>query len=81
MLSDLPPRITFHEYESSGAFRVEFTGAANHLYVIQGSTDLVHWSDLISSDLKPVATEGSPGYFNFRHSSPEPQRFYRVRQP
>lgn len=73
--SNAPPQITFHEYEDSGAFRVEFAGAASHLYVIQGSTNLVDWSDL------GAATETSPAYFQFRHSTPEPHRFYRVRRP
>lgn len=73
--TNTPPQITTFGYEVSRAFVVEFAGAANHLYVIQGSTNLVDWSNL------GPATEGSPGYFNFRHPSPEPQRYYRVRQP
>jgi hypothetical protein len=70
-----PPRITTYGYELSRAFLMEFDATASHLYVIQGSTNLFDWLDL------GVATEGSPAHFNFRHSSPEPQRFYRIRQP
>jgi hypothetical protein len=73
--TNTPPQITFQEYEVSRAFRVEFTGAGSHLYVVQGSTNLVDWADL------GAATESSPAFFEFRQSSPEPQRFYRVRQP
>jgi hypothetical protein len=73
--SNAPPQITTYEYEVSRAFTMEFSGATHHLYLIQGSTNLVDWADLGN------AIEGSPAYFNFRHSSPEPHRFYRVKQP
>jgi len=70
-----PAQITTYGYEVSRAFVLEFAGAARHLYLIEGSTNLLNWSSLGS------ATEDTPAYFNFRHSSSEPQRFYRVSQP
>jgi hypothetical protein len=73
--TNTPPEIIAYEYESSGAFNVEFEGAASHLYVVQGSTNLIDWTDV------GVATNASPTIYFYRHTTPDRQRFYRVKQP
>jgi hypothetical protein len=75
--SNAPPQITtFGFNENLGTvYQIEFGGAAQHLYVVEGSTNLVDWINLGS------ATESSPTSFLFQHSAIEPKRFYRVRQP
>ena len=82
--SNAPPQITTFGLESefSRTFVIAFAGAANHLYEVEHSTNLVHWTNSFPPDfLREVATESSPGYFNYRSDHFEPQLFYRVRQP
>jgi hypothetical protein len=85
--SNAPPQITTFGFENelSRTFVAEFAGAANHVYVIDHSTNLIYWTDryLVNGTNGPpeVATEGSPGYFNYRDDHFEPKMFYRVRQP
>ena len=75
VFSNAPPQITTHGYDVSRAFLLEYSGAASHLYLIQGSTNLIDWLDL------GLAEEFSPARFRFRDSDFNRQRFYRVRQP
>ena len=83
--TNTPPQITTFGFESDNnrTFIVEFAGAASHLYLIDHSSDLVHWTNSIPPDPPEadVATEASPGYFSFRHASSGTHLFYRVRQP
>jgi len=81
--SNSPPQITTFGFESelSRTFLVEFAGAAKHLYVIDHSTNLVHWTDRFGTNDVEVATESSPGSFFYRSDHFEPHLFYRVRQP
>ena len=72
------PDIIAPEKLSPTTFRFEFAGQTNHLYMVQGSTNLVEWTDL------GLARERSPAAFEFQHSVPPPappNRFYRVRLP
>lgn len=82
--SNTPPQITTFGFESelSRTFVIEFAGAASHLYAIQHSTNLVHWTNSFPPNFLPeLATEASPGVFRYRSDHSEPQLFYRVRQP
>jgi hypothetical protein len=72
-----PPQIAGYGFDPDlgEVFNIDFSGAANHLYVVQGSTNLVDWTNL------GRANELSPTSFRFQHSATVPVRFYRVRQP
>lgn len=75
--TNTPPQITtfgFNE-DLGDVYEIEFGGSASHLYVVEGSTNLVDWTPL------GHATERSPESFIFQHSATVPKRFYRVRQP
>jgi hypothetical protein len=84
VFSNAPPRITTFGFESEliRTFVVQFAGAADHLYAIDHSTNLIHWTNTFSTNDPPqMATEISPGFFNYRNDHFEPHLFYRVRQP
>jgi hypothetical protein len=56
---------------SGGQFSFQFSGVAGQQYVVQGSTDLVHWINL--------ATNTAPFEFVDPNASQFSQRFYRTR--
>lgn len=60
---------------SSGIFQVQFTGATNHSYVLQTSTNLLTWFSLNTN--VPAA---SPFTLTDPTASNSPTRFYRVLQ-
>ncbi len=68
-----------HFPDNSGgqAFEFSFTGHTNQVYVIQASTNLIHWTDL------GTTTNRETSQFNFRHSLPpvSPQFYYQIRLP
>ena len=77
LFTNTPPLITTFGFDENlgNVYNIAFTGSANHLYVVEGSTNLVNWINLGN------ATEPSPTSFFFQHSATGPRRFYRVRQP
>lgn len=76
-----PPADVAYFNEGPGISQVEFEGTPFHNYLVQGSTNLVHWTDL---GLAFTNRSGSISAFQFRHAQAPPvapQYFYRLRLP
>lgn len=76
-----PPADLFFFQDVGGASQMEFTGEAFHNYLVQGSINLVNWTDL---GLASTNLTQSPASFLFRHSPPPPapaQFYYRLKLP
>ena len=71
------PLLTSPTRLTNGEFQFQFTGASNHLYMVQGSTNLTQWLDL------GLSAELTPGRFQFNHPSLDNarSRFYKLRLP
>ena len=64
-------------HHRQGHAHLEFPGQAGRIYVVESSTDLVHWEKI------GVATNRNDGNFDFDDTAraPLPMRFYRVVAP
>lgn len=60
-----------------GKVQLEFTGSVNRIYLIEASTNMVHWETI------GVARDGGKGRFEFDdpHADKFPGRYYRVVTP
>ena len=76
-----PPANFYYQKDVDGASKFEFTGKPFHQYIIQGSSNLVNWTDLglASTNL----TQSTTAYL-YRHTLPVPapaHYYYRLKLP
>lgn len=80
--SSNPPDDMTYVDNGGGDFRIEFTGAPFHNYLIQGSTNLINWIDLGLATTNQLNGTDSAFYFRHTQSPPAASRFfYRIRMP
>jgi hypothetical protein len=69
------PVFTLYSFTEAGSFKMVIEGIAGTEVVIEASTDLVHWSSIVTNQLSPdgTLTFSDPGSTNL------PTRLYRAR--
>ncbi|MFO1513207.1 MAG: TIGR03790 family protein [Verrucomicrobiota bacterium] len=69
----LPPQLAQLGLNAAGEFRVRVEGSVDRPYLLQASSDLWTWSDILTNEL------GGNLFFTDAQSPAKPRRFYRTR--
>jgi hypothetical protein len=78
-----PPALPRFEKDIDGTYPIEFEGEPGHVYIVQSSSNLVHWADVAVASTN-YANPPTPTGYGLRYSPgpvPPPMLFFRIKMP